>query len=467
MLTKIADNILLFLLKYSFISLRSRYMQKHGEKLLTIIVTGTVGKSSTTMLISQLFENAGYTVITGTSATKNYNTFWGYAKVLTNTNDNISGIKGVLVRAKIYFKLIATILIPTDYQKETIWVWELGIDTQDEIAKYLPLFKSVDTLVVTAATLEHSQGFTAQINQPLLDILTPYLPDRWLRGILKETSNHVANMALENLALLPYSNHSIIPSRVGELSDKILYKDKETWNEKSGLFIQNGFSFTFEDFTLDNRYIFPQTFAATLVTLRHIAHIYNLDKVHLDNTLHTIDLPLGRFGLFEGLNSSKIIDSTYNSDPAALGSFLDILEFVLDNPEQFSNPKEHVVILGEMRELGDDTEHEHKLILERLNMMIARYGAELFRIYLVGKSWKMIANKYEWHLNYMSLNISLKAVRFMPNTFFWLKGSQNTIYLEEAIKPLLNNIEDTKRLTRQEEHWMTAKSSFENNFKKV
>ena len=38
------------------------------------------------------------------------------------------------------------------------------------------------------------------------------------------------------------------------------------------------------------------------------------------------------------------------------------------------------------------------------------------------------------------------------------KGSQNTIFLEEAVKQVLVNKEDAKRLTRQSEWWMQKKS---------
>ena len=38
------------------------------------------------------------------------------------------------------------------------------------------------------------------------------------------------------------------------------------------------------------------------------------------------------------------------------------------------------------------------------------------------------------------------------------KGSQNTIFLEEAVKQVLANKEDSKHLTRQSYWWMEKKS---------
>lgn len=40
------------------------------------------------------------------------------------------------------------------------------------------------------------------------------------------------------------------------------------------------------------------------------------------------------------------------------------------------------------------------------------------------------------------------------------KGSQNTIYLEEAVKHFLQNPADQKDLTRQSDWWMTTKRKY-------
>jgi hypothetical protein len=45
------------------------------------------------------------------------------------------------------------------------------------------------------------------------------------------------------------------------------------------------------------------------------------------------------------------------------------------------------------------------------------------------------------------------------------KGSQNTIYLEEAIKILLANYEDSKNLVRQSDWWLRKKKRFFNSVK--
>jgi len=43
------------------------------------------------------------------------------------------------------------------------------------------------------------------------------------------------------------------------------------------------------------------------------------------------------------------------------------------------------------------------------------------------------------------------------NSLVLVKGSQNTIFLEEAIKYLLKDKEDEKKLCRQDDYWLKIK----------
>ena len=48
--------------------------------------------------------------------------------------------------------------------------------------------------------------------------------------------------------------------------------------------------------------------------------------------------------------------------------------------------------------------------------------------------------------------------RFDEKWLILFKGSQNTIFLEEAVKQVLANKADVKYLTRQSDWWMQKKS---------
>src|SRR5690606_19703204 len=67
--------------------------------------------------------------------------------------------------------------------------------------------------------------------------------------------------------------------------------------------------------------------------------------------------------------------------------------------------------------------------------------------------------KAEWYKNAVQCGLHLKE-ELPENSLILVKGSQNTLYLEEAIKFLLVNQSDVKNLTRQEDYWMNIKKDF-------
>jgi len=70
-------------------------------------------------------------------------------------------------------------------------------------------------------------------------------------------------------------------------------------------------------------------------------------------------LQSGRFSALKGINNSIIFDSTYNSSPLSVKSALNTVNNL--KKELFSD-REVWVMLGDMRELGDLTESDHRKI---------------------------------------------------------------------------------------------------------
>jgi hypothetical protein len=70
-----------------------------------------------------------------------------------------------------------------------------------------------------------------------------------------------------------------------------------------------------------------------------------------------------------------------------------------------------------------------------------------------------MTSKVEWYKNAIQAGLHIKEE--MPeNAIILVKGSQNTLYLEEAIKFLLESQNDIKSLTRQEDYWMKIKQDY-------
>ena len=173
------------------------------------------------------------------------------------------------------------------------------------------------------------------------------------------------------------------------------------------------------------------------------------------------NLPKGRSTLFSGYKNSLIIDSSYNSSKSTVLSFLEMAQNL---KEKTKRPV--VFLMGDMRELGQEAQKEHEEVARRLVEVVDELYCvgPLTQEYVLpivketlGKKGK--TKKAEWYKNAIQAGLHIKEE--MPSEAIVLvKGSQNTLYLEEAIKFLLENPSDSKNLTRQEDYWMKTKQDF-------
>ncbi|PZM85729.1 hypothetical protein DLH72_01530 [Candidatus Gracilibacteria bacterium] len=165
-----------------------------------------------------------------------------------------------------------------------------------------------------------------------------------------------------------------------------------------------------------------------------------------EEILINFELQNGRFRVFNGIFDSILIDSSYNSGPESMKAM--IKNAVKIKKDIFPDYK-NLFVLGDMREIGDNSSEKHKELFE----FASKYG----EIISVGKETlenfgKHIGNfKYSRQAgkilkSYLEENKDEKFV-------ILFKGSQNTIFLEEAIKEVLKNKDDEKYLVRQEKYW--------------
>ena len=188
-------------------------------------------------------------------------------------------------------------------------------------------------------------------------------------------------------------------------------------------------------------------------------HLKNKDKLEL-----TYKLQPGRLSVFDGKFDTLIIDSTYNASPLSVRKTIDTVYTIRNN----CFPKSEIwLILWDMRELGDLTESEHR----KLAGYVSQSADQLF---LLGKSMNdYLADELDklWLTDNLSICKSLKELDKIVE--IWLKNksdknpvilvfkwSQNTIFLEEAVKHFLKNKQDEQFLTRQSEFWMNKKREY-------
>jgi len=165
--------------------------------------------------------------------------------------------------------------------------------------------------------------------------------------------------------------------------------------------------------------------------------------------LERYQLPPGRMNIIPAVNEATILDSSYNSSPAALKESLHVLK-------EIGQGKRKVAVLGNMNDLGKEAKALHEVIGE-----IVPECADL--LLTVGGNAKYIGTSAEKHgmdkKNIFNFKNANEAADFFKkkikkDDIVLVKGSQNNVRLEKFVKKLMAHPEDAKKLlVRQEKVW--------------
>lgn len=294
--------------------------------------------------------------------------------------------------------------------------------------KFLINWQSYDILIlemgIDSPTWPHNMDFLLSIVKPNISIF------------LNVSSVHMMNfksldqIAEEKAKLINSSKTAIIND-----SDKLV--KKYTQNKNIIKIIPT--KIKFDQFYLPD--IYQISFGAAL----SLARIFNINYNSAIKNIQTkFVLPPSRSSLLDGIKNSTIIDSSYNSSPIACQELLKFLS-------SFKTKK--IAVLGDMRELGDSSKEEHQKIYDlaiKSADLIISVGPETTK-YFGDKSNKFT---YWWQA------VDFLKEKIEGNETILVKGSQNTIFLEELVKSILKNPSDSKKLCRQSPYWLKTKSRF-------
>jgi UDP-N-acetylmuramoyl-tripeptide--D-alanyl-D-alanine ligase len=197
-------------------------------------------------------------------------------------------------------------------------------------------------------------------------------------------------------------------------------------------------------------YFLPSIYNISLGAALSIAKVLKIDqKTAIKNLKNNFHLPPSRSSIFNGIYNSTIIDSSYNSSPLATTEMLHFLN-------TFKSPK--IAILGDMRELGAASKISHQNLYKNAlstTDRIISVGSETSR-YFGQKAKKFM---YWWQAaNYLKNNLP-------KNSTILIKGSQNTIFLEELVKEFLKYPKDAKKICRQSPYWLSVKKKFSEKYR--
>ena len=181
-----------------------------------------------------------------------------------------------------------------------------------------------------------------------------------------------------------------------------------------------------------------------------VADMLGVEHQQMSSAAASLQPFAGRLQVLEGTNGSTLIDDTYNSSPLATRAALDVL--------YQADAKQKIAILGDMNELGDSSADEHR------DLGAYCQADELNYVITIGtKSRDDLAPAAEAAgCRVKSFTSPVEAGKFVraiiaPGALILAKGSQNGVFAEEAVKQILNNPDDAKKLVRQSEGWLNKK----------
>jgi UDP-N-acetylmuramoyl-tripeptide--D-alanyl-D-alanine ligase len=307
-------------------------------------------------------------------------------------------------------------------------VLELGTDGMGQIESFDYL--NLDYGVLTAIAPEHMEFFqdleeVAQEEKSIMKFSKKVFANKDLAGAYLE--NGYISYGISN------ADYSVANLQTAKKSGKfeILHKNKK--------------------FVTINKSIISNSEAYSILAAAAIIDDLAFNEQEAQTALELIEPFAGRMQRLKGKKKSLIIDDSYNSSPQALKDALMALK------QQKTDYK--IAILGSMNELGKFSQEAHVAagrlcspayidllitIGEDANKHLAS-AAEANKCRVVRTSSPYEAGKIA--LN----NIKMKSV-------ILVKGSQNLVFAEEAIKVLLEDKKDVKRLVRQEQSWLKQKS---------
>lgn len=430
---KIFRQFIVFILKKE----AQLVLWKYKPKIVAI--TGSVGKTST--------KDAVYTMMHGhvnvRRSEKSYNSQIGLPLTILNIPN---GWNNPFVWFVNICKGLWLFIWPHNFPE---WlVLEVGVGKPGDMAETASWLKT-DRVIITAigATPVHIEFFKSKehlveeksglINTLKKDgILILNADDPIVMGMQTKTKNKIFTYGFNTEADLIASNMTLSYSE-NKKPEGVTFTVQRKGGDIVPVVMQGRFG-------KNHMY---STLAAFAVSCSLDWNIYEAIR-----ELKNYQVPRGRMCLIPGVEGSIIIDDTYNSSPVASEAALETLKEVSSNGRK-------IVALGDMLELGEDSEEAHrsigKIAKDSCNFLIT-----------VGERAKFIkAGAIEAGMqkeNIFEFLNSTEAGDFLRDfiqtgDIILVKGSQG-MRMERVVSAILRDVEmKDSLLVRQEKEWLDKK----------
>jgi UDP-N-acetylmuramyl pentapeptide synthase len=320
-------------------------------------------------------------------------------------------------------------------------VLELGTDHPGEIPLYLR-YLTPDIGVLTALTPEHMENFPEGLDQVATEELALAAASKVFVANIDEIP---AKYRRKYIDAHP-RHHYYGLDKTAEYSFEMVSTDPQTGT--SGQLIHAGHSVV-EDLKIG---LFGAHSLKAAVAAYAVGDLLGLSKTHLEAGLAKLQPVAGRMNPLAGLNESTIIDDTYNSSPEAAIAAIDAISAAPVTGRR-------IAILGSMNELGAGSPAYHEQVGEAaagLDLLITIGALATEHLGPAAVRAGLDPTRFQSALSPYAAGEHVKLL-LTPGDIVLVKGSQNGVFAEEAVKLLLADPSDADKLVRQSPAWLAIK----------
>ncbi len=400
------------------------------HKPFVVGITGSFGKTTARNLIYDVLRKSGKDVYT---PEWNYNGEWWLVFAVLRIR---SEGKSLIWWLKMLYQAMKTVF-GTDYPR--ILVLEYGVDHIGEMDVQLGIVEP-DIALITTLSPSHIEWFgTTQLYYAEKKKIC-----RW------HQTKTIINADDINQLDFPFV------FRYGYTATLEEMKIDSVTESLSGLQIQCVFQWT--RISVYSPFL-GQHLAGLISWAYSVLRLFDISHEEIQDHIKTIQMPYGRGNVLVGIDKSLIIDGTYNGgfDPivawAEMLCHFGSLEW-----------RKTLALIGDMRELWPLEIERHKELWNMLQWISIDHYVFVWNICktvispLIPESWR---EKTFFTLDsreagvYMSNILSNSPEEYL----IFAKGSQNTLFLEEALKKIVI-ADEQKKLVRQDEIYLAKKELF-------